>query len=235
MENYFEEIVSQCRMSNIKLICLRYTDLSELKKSIKTEWGSYKGITEDSRLLCSLEEMFQYNEFLNEINAAGDFKEVYDRCIKSFDELIRRWRNNKGLAYESLFDVLVDLNWVVASVDHCEKNYRRKAELLIDYEQIRWSLLSYLDSLYVQAIKLHNESVYIGEGITAKEEHPYFPSRYMNRYRESERYISSEYNKSELISLKSKYKHQCIGYLAVYYGLTVTSALEKNILKGVVR
>ena len=159
---------------------------------------------------------------------------IYTRCKESLDDIRTNWRNRKVLDYDALFNVLVDLCWLLASNSFSERNRHSNVALLSNHDQINKSLSSYLDALYNAAINEHNESVYVSEGINAKNEHPIIPTLYDNCYEESMRYIRSDSTRSELQDLKGQYEHWCNYHLSLYYGLTATAALADQIFRGLV-
>lgn len=233
-DSYFEYTLSKCKSSVIKTVCARYQLKQWLQKSVKEEWSNYGEITNDSELIYEVAELFRRGELLRCCDVNGDSRIIYDRCISSILDIRINWRNGNGLDYDNLFDALADVCWMVASVYASERGRKENVILLCNQKQINESLRDYLEFLYDAAIHEHNESVYIGEGIQAKNEHPFLRYKYEYKYAESLRYINSDLTIQELENRKQLQKGFCSRHLTLYYGLTATAALADNIRKGLV-
>ena len=232
VDTYFDYVLSKCRSQVIKKICERYQLRAHLQKSITETWSDYPSIITDGELLHTFRELFRNREMFQICDVAGDALTIYDRCNEALERIRTGWRNRAGLNYDSLFNTLVDLCWLLASNEYSERSNYRSIELLSNPKQINTSIRSYLESIYIAAIKEHNESVYIGEGINAKNEHPFIPVLYDNRYQESMCYIRSDSKLSELQDIKNQYEYWCNYHLTLYYNLTATAALADNIMRG---
>ena len=206
-DTYFDYVLSKCRSQGIKRVCERYSTRAQLQKSVTETWNDYPSIIKDGKLLFALRDLFQNGELFRACNVTGDSLIVFNRCKESLDDIRTNWRNRVGLNYGTLFNVLVDLCWLLASNAFSERNGYRTVVLLNNHDQLNESLRSFLDFLYDVAIKNHNESVYVGEGINAKNEHPLIPALYDNRYEESMRYIRSDSTPSELQDAKGQYEY----------------------------
>lgn len=231
-DTYFDYVLSKCRSQGIKRVCERYSIRANLQKSVSETWNDHPSIIKDGDLLYALRNLFQDREMFRVCDVTGDSLIIYNRCKDSLNDIRTNWRNRQGLDYDALFNVLVDLCWLLASNAFSECNRYSKVTLLSNHEQINESLRSFLDFLYDAAIKEHNESVYVGEGINAKNEYPFIPALYDNRYEESMRYIRSDSTCSELQDAKGQYEYWCNYHLALYYGLTATAILADQIYRG---
>ena len=233
-DTYFEYTLSKCRSSLISTICTRFQTKQKLLKSLEEEWKGYTGLTSNSTLVRTINEVLRNENFIRFQDVLGDSKIIYDRCEESFRLIRDNWRKGNRLDYDRLFDTLVDFCWLAASGEHCRQSHDRTIILLYQQTEIRDSLREYLDSLYTAAIEFHNDSVYMVEGRNAKIEHPWVPSRYNNKYPESSRYINSQWTVDQLLDMQQQCKDKCSGYLTTYYVLTATAALANNIRRGLV-
>ena len=214
-DSYFDYVLSKCGLQRIRRVCKRYTTRAQLQKSVTETWNDHPSIIKDADLLYALSDLFQDREMFRVCDVVGDSLIIYNRCKDSLNDIRTNWLNKQGLDYDALFNVLVDLCWLLASNAFSERNGSRIVTLLSNHDQINESLYSFLDFLYDAAIKEHNESVYVGEGINAKNEHPFIPALYDNRYEESKRYIRSDLTRSELQGTKSQYEYWCNYHLTL--------------------
>ena len=231
-DSYFEYTLSKCRSSIIKMVCTRYEVKQKLQKSVTEEWNTYAGIISDRELLLNVSEFLKSGELFRCCYVYGDSERLYNRCMSSMRNILTDYRNSKSVTYDRLFDALTDVCWLIASVSASEQNRLDKVVLLSNQKQINIALKDYLELLYVAAIHEHNESVFVGEGIQAKNEHPFLPFRYDYKYQESARYVNSNLTPSELKEIQRQQQDFCTKHLTIYYGLTVTAALADNIRKG---
>ena len=231
-DTYFDYVLSKCKTQRIRRVCERYSTREQLQKSVTETWNDHSSIIKDGELLFALRDLFQNGKLFRVCNVTGDSLIVFNRCKKSLDDIRTKWCNRGGLDYDALFNMLVELCWLLASNAVSERSGYRNVILLSNHDQLNKSLRSFLDRLYDAALKEYNESVYIGEGISAKSEHPIIPALYDNRYEESMRYIRSDSTRSELQDTKDQYEYWCNYHLALYYGLTATAALADQIYRG---
>ena len=127
---YFDYVLSKCRSQGIKRVCERYTIRAHLQKSVTETWNDHPSILKDGDLLYALRDLFQDREMLQVCDVAGDSMILYTRCKKSLDGIRTSWRNREGLDYDALFNVLVDLCWLLASKAFSERNGYRTVTLL---------------------------------------------------------------------------------------------------------
>ena len=230
-DTYFDYVLSKCKFQSIDRVCNSFSLRALLQKSVTETWNNYPSIVRDEDLLFALRALFQEQGDFMACNILGDSMIVYNRCKDSLDKIRTTWLRKEGLNYDSLFNALVDLCWLMASKANCERNGYRDVILLSNLDQINESLRSYLDYFYDLAIKAHNETIYISEGINAKTEHPFIPILYNNIHKESLYYICSNCTPLDLQNEKSQYESQCRYHLTLYYGLTATAALADYILR----
>lgn len=231
-ETYFEYALSKNKKHTIKNVCKRYQLPIQLKRSMGEDWKNYENITNDSDLIYAISDSLRSWNIIKQCDFAGDSLDLYNRCLNSFGEIKRNWYSRKQLDYDRLFDVLVDICWLFASIRHSERENERYVKLLSNIDQICDSIKEYLEDQYEMAIQYHNESVFIGEGIAAKREHMIFPGLYEYQYEQSRKYIHSSDTVDGLIGLKEDNQYLCQKCLTVYYELTITCGLAYAVLRG---
>lgn len=232
-KSYFDYALSQYKTQAINKICKRFQTKSGLKKSAIEVWKEYPSITDDSELMHDISLFLSRDVVNGASDVMDDSLELYNRCETTFEQMNHSWKTSGYINYDALFDCLVDLCWLLASVSFSNRNHNRDIKLLDNRDQIRDSLCLVLESIYVDAIRNHNESVYISEGIRAKNEHPFMPTLYKNQYPESEAYIRSDYTRSELLDAKREHEYQCNYFLTIYYALTATAAFSDDVWRFV--
>ena len=231
-ETYFEYTLSKCISHLTKNVCARYSSLVKLRNSPEKEWSEYTSITKDHELMYAVDDLFRFDEITKERDVAGDSSVLYGRCESNYYALRRAWRNRDGIDYELLFDILVELCWLLASAYNSKQKNDRYIVLLSDQNQIAESVKNYLATRYDEAIKEHKESIYIAEAIRHKKEHTWIPSFYDSQYPQSDCYIREGWTLNDLENARLRYKSDCSHHLALYYGLTATAVLAYNYRRG---
>ena len=222
-DTYFDYILSQCRTQGISDICKVATTRKALKEMANSGFNGCCNITEDRRLFETVEDCLDNHEFIDPNTLGRDALEVYNRC--------RAVAFSAGsINYDRFFDLLVDFNWLQASIQNAKNVQSRYIELLSDPIKIRCSLKEYLLGVYNDAVRDRDECVYINEAIQAKGK--FFPGLFTFRYEESRYYVSPDFTKSDLRSeLQDRMENSHKG-MALFLGLTATAVLAENIRKG---
>ena len=231
-ESYFNYILSKCRKRPIGKVCQRYQLPLHLERSVKADWIKYNGVTDDSELMRAISHLIRKENLVRGCDFAGDSWALYNRCYDSFFDIDQKWKNKHGLNYDDLFDVIVDLCWLLASIQHSEYEGKRYVKLLSNLNQIRDSIKDYLEEHYKMALTSNYDSECMGEAIAAKTEHPFFTFRYDYKYQDSEQYIERGYTKRELEDLKDEAECYCKRCLTIYYELTITCGMANVMIRG---
>ncbi len=226
---YFEYALSSCKSQVIKRFCERYSTKNKLIESVDKEWGEYRWIINDRSVLQAIQTLFGQRGILDESFYLSDSLVLYERCVSTYSEIMSSWRKDNAIEYERLFDSLIDICWLIASTFCSDTRKERYVILLSDQNILQDSIKSFLESVYVTAIRDHNEGVYISEGINAKKEHLFFPWLYDNQYDQSIYYIRSDMTSRDLQYRKDEYVMDCRTSLSIYYSLTATIVLADNI------
>ena len=220
---YFDYVLSQCRTSGIGSVCDVVSTRRALIEMAYSEFSGCHNITSDSRL-CETVKVCLDNHGIIDPNTLGrDVLEVYSRCrTMAFSE--------ERIDYERWFDLLVDFNWIQASIQNTRNGSSGYVELLSDPVRIRRSLKKYLFGVYEGAVQDSKECVYIDEAIQAKRK--FFSGLFPFKYEESRYYASMDLLPSDLRTLQQDRRENSHKGMALFFGLTATAALADNIRRG---
>jgi len=219
-ETYFGYAVSQCRIPSIKSVCSVYSTLKELKDRAAEGFNGSSSVTADRRLFNTVSGCLKNKEIINPNRFDMDALTIYERCRE------RVFSGNR-MGYESWFDNLIDINWLLASIQNADENNHRGVSLLIAQDKVDYYIREYLLNLYNSAVQDNNECVYLKEAMQAKRK--LFSGLYDFQYEESKKYLSSDFQYSDLEQREYEYRDESICKMSMFLGLTATAVLEKNI------
>ena len=219
-DTYFDYALSQCRMPSISAVCAVDPTRMALQERAAKGFNGCSYVTADWRLLKMVSVCLQNQDIINSRRLDADAMTIYDRCREAF-------LPDCKMGYESCFDHLNELNWLLASVQGAKENNQRTTKLLADSVKIDEFIKVHLLELYNSAVRDSNECVYIREALQARKK--FFSGLYDFQYEESKYYLSQEFMYSNLVQMESEYKDNSICKMALFYGLTATAALAENI------
>lgn len=217
---YCEFILLQCKMHTITSVCKVVSTKGALLNISKKEFNGCKNIISDSRLYDSLYDCIRDKNIINPNCLNIDSRIVFDRCS---DFILSRCIDD----YNKLFDILVEINWLLASYYNSKKNGEKEIILLKNYKTRRECLKEYLWNLYNLSVEDYNECNYIAEALEIKGK--ILSGLHKFKYEESRRYLSQEYDYMYLKELQREYRNISINKRTLFYGLTATAALENDI------
>ncbi len=223
---YFDYVLSQCRAQGISSICEVVSTRKKLKEKANSEFNGCNNITADWRLLKSVKICLNNRGIIDPKTLGQDALEVYNKCRDVIS-------SEESIDYDRFFDMLVDFNWLQASIQYAKNEPSRYIDLLSDPSRIRCFLKDYLLGVYNGAVEDSNECVYIDEAIRAKGK--LFTGLYPFQYEESKYYASPEFLTSDLSSIQHERRENSHKGMALFYGLTATAALAENIRRGLCR
>lgn len=227
INTYFDYVISQCRLAGIGSICAVYPTRKTLIENANKSFSGCKNVTADWRLLNVVSVCLQNHDIIEPNILNQDALSIYERCQRLFLQS----RTFDSAEYNKYFDGLVDLCWLLASVQITKENNQRTCILESDPSKIREYLKRYLLELYNSSITDFNECVFIQEAMNARKK--FFSGLYDFQYEESKKYLSyQDFSITDLDELLDEYKENSISKMALFYGLTATSALAENIRRG---
>lgn len=218
-DTYFDYALSKCRMPSISAVCGVESTRKALQERAAKGFNGCNNITADWRLLRTVSVCLQNQDIINSSRLNADAMTIYERCREVFLSDCR-------MGYESFFDHLTELNWLLASVQGAKENNQRTTKLLSDPVEVNDFIKSHLLELYNSAVRDNNECVYIKEALQARKK--LFSGLYDFQYEQSRYYLSQEFLHSDLEQMESEYKDNSICKMALFYGLTATAALRMN-------
>lgn len=218
-ESYFEYVLLQCLISSIDTVCRVDSTIEALKERASKGFNGCRNIIDDCRMNKSVLGILQKTTIIDPKRLDDDAKTIYERCKDFFLE-------NCEKEYERYFDHLVDINWILASIQNAKETKQRHVTLLTDPSKISHAIKSYLFELYISAEHDKNKSDYIADALQARKK-PFSGLSY--HYEESRKYLSQDYSNYELEQMESNYRNNSICKMTLFYELTATAALAENI------
>ena len=222
-DTYFEYVLSQCRSPVISTVCEVVSSREALIEKANSGFNGCNNITADWRLLETVKDCLDKHDIIDPNLLGRDSWEVYNKCRTiAFSD--------GSISYDRFFDLLVDFNWLQASIQNTKKGSSRYIELLSNPVIIRHSLKEYLLGVYNGAVQDSSECVYIDEAIQAKGK--FFTGLFPFQYEESRYYASPDFSLQELRAMQQDRKENSHKGMALFFGLTATAALAENITRG---
>lgn len=220
---YFDYVLSQCRTQGISTICAVVSTRKALIENANSVFNGCNNITADWRLFETLKVCLDNHEIIDPNTLGRDAQEIYNRCrTVAFSD--------RSINYDGFFDLLVDFNWLQASIQSAKNERLRYIDLLSNPIRIRRTLKEYLLGVYNGAVQDSNECVYMDEAIQAKGK--FFTGLYPFQYEESRYYASPDFLPSELRSMQQDRRENSHKGMALFFGLTATAALAEDIRRG---
>ena len=221
-DTYFNYVLSQCRIQRINSVCDVVSTRKALEEMANSAYNGCNNITADWRLLETVKICLDNYEIIDPNSLDRDSLDIYNRCRTiAFSD--------GSINYDCLFDMLVEFNWLQASINNAKKEQTKCVELLSDPIMIQYSLKEYLLGVYTVAVQDWNEYVFISEAIQARRK--LFTGIFPFKYEESKYYISPDFSFSELESLQHKRRESSHKRIALFFGLTATAARAEDIIR----
>lgn len=217
-DTYFDYALSKCRISSISSVCRVYSTLNDLQDGATDGFNGCSNITADRRLLNAVSACVK--NIINPNRLDKDALTLYERCRE-------RVFSDDRMGYDNCFDSLIDLNWLLASIQNADENNQRRVSLLIGSAKVNNYIREHLLNLYNSAVRDNNECVYIKEAMQARRK--FFSGLYDFQFEESKKYLSQEFQYSDLEKIESEFRDESICKMSLFFGLTATAVLEQNI------
>jgi len=199
-------------------VCGVYSTLNDLRDGATDSFNGCSNITADRRLFNTVSACVE--NIINPNRLDKDALTLYERCRE-------RVFSDDRMGYESCFDNLIDLNWLLASIQNADGNNQRRVSLLIDSAKVNNYIREHLLNMYNSAVRDNNECVYIREAMQARRK--FFSGLYDFQFEESKKYLYQEFQHSDLEQIESEFRDESICKMSLFFGLTATAVLEQNI------
>ena len=227
VQSYFEYTLKQCDDSVIPDVCIPYKTKSELLKKATTGFNGNRYILGRDRLVSAAAELIAENGYIV-ISALGrDAEKLYLRIERNIKEMEKKIWNHIDIDQERLFDILVDLNWLISSIYiHEQRGERGDISLLTSSTTI------------CKGIKKGLSEVLYENALYEQDRSEQYETAQMTRYAflpgmhpdpQVRDYFGQGYTYSDFKSLQEKARECSIRKMALFYGLTATAAKAEQI------
>ena len=227
MISYYEYVANQCRDEAIPLVCSFCNTKDELLHKAQEGADGNKGIFGQGWLIAGAISCINDRSAFNLESMNKDALIVHKRCFIRLMKMRDESRDRIDVDRDFMFDVLVELNWLLGSMEQSIEKSRSSIILMSDMTACRDSLRNALLDIYSSAVEDHNECVYIDEALEARKR--FFTRRYPFHFEGSKKYLSPDYQTSTIEGWRSEYQIRNIEKMALFLGLTITAAKAEEI------
>lgn len=219
-ESYVEYILADCKGDRISSVCAAYDSTDDLIMAAKL------GIRK-SYILGQGNIVYALRNYLRKqakIAFSVDARKLYNRCSIRTDYMYHQNENQTDIDYDELFELLVDINWIVGSIWAAERKYSSDVLLERNMAVIHTRLRDALENNFRQRAYWYEEQCsYIEE--SGKLKNQFLPGLCSNP--EIQHYIPmSAYEREDAIRQTINHSVQA---LALYYALTATLIKSEEI------
>ena len=132
---------------------------------------------------------------------------------------------NYDVDYDTLFDTLVELNWLLASICYNARIARCELVLLIESSGLtrRWTMKA-LEDLWLSAEMARNRYMKFEEAASLKCR--MLPGLYVDK--EVQLMLQDGYSRDDFLNISKECDERNIEFRALYYALTATAALSEE-------
>ena len=220
-ESYVEYILGECKSDRISHYCTAYATSDDLIQAAKSEFCGKRYILGQGNIIYALQN---YLDEQRETVFSQDAKKLYNRCVSRTDDMFSLNRDRKNVNYDELFELLVDVNWLVASIWTVQKKQRVNVPLESNIDVIYTRLRNALENDFRQQAYWHEEQCgYIEEA--GKLKNQVFPGLCFSP--EVQQYIPMSADERDKVLRQAK--DNSVYALALYYALTATLVKSEEI------
>lgn len=221
-ENYVEYILADCKGDRISRTCITHAITDAFIMAAKAKFCGQRYIILDQGNI-----IYALRDYLNEQRESAfseDAKKLYDRCTSKVDDMFSQKWNRINVSYDELFELLVDINWLVSSIWTAEKKQRVDIPLEKNMEVVHTRLRDALENNFrQQAYRYEEQCGYIEE--SAKVKNQFFSGLCFDP--EVQKYIPlSTYEREELLR---QLRDLSVQKMTLYYALTATLIKSEKI------
>lgn len=219
-ESYVEYILADCKCDRISCVCAAYDSTDDLIMAAKS--GIRKSyILGQGNIVYALRNYLRKQK---KIVFSVDARKLYNRCLSKTDYMYHQNENRTDIDYDELFELLVDINWLVASICTAE----RKQSLDVPLERNMAVIYTWLrdaleNDFRQQAYWYEEQCCYIEE--SGKLKNQFFPGLCSSQ--EIQHYIPMNvYEREDAIK---QARNNSVQTMALYYALTATLIKSEKI------
>lgn len=219
-ESYVEYILADCKCDRISCVCAAYDSTDDLIMAAKS--GIRKSyILGQGNIVYALRNYLRKQK---KIVFSVDARKLYNRCLSKTDYMYHQNENRTDIDYDELFELLVDINWLVASICTAEGKQSLDVPLERNMAVIYTWLRDALENDFRQQAYWYEEQCcYIEE--SGKLKNQFFPGLCYSQ--EIQHYIPMNvYEREDAIK---QARNNSVQTMALYYALTATLIKSEKI------
>ncbi len=219
-ESYVEYILADCKCDRISCVCAAYDSTDDLIMAAKS--GIRKiYILGQGNIVYALRNYLRKQK---KIVFSVDARKLYNRCLSKTDYMYHQNENRTDIDYDELFELLVDINWLVASICTAERKQSLDVPLERNMAVIYTWLRDALENDFRQQAYWYEEQCGYIE-TAGKLKNQLFPG--LCFVSDVQQYIqmSADERKEKL----EQARNSSVYALALYYALTATLVKSEEI------
>ena len=238
-DSYFYYILSKCQNCDISRICSNYKNREVLLRRVENVLDFFPSALNTVELMDAIADIIIYsgNDLVDFCIPPkilkGDITIIYSRVKTAFNTIEQIRISKQKINYDQLFEILLDLCWLLDSFYIAKKKSNTDAVLIDNIMDVKEATIALLSELYDKANNSSCEIDYINGAIKAIEEYPSRPSRAKFKFSASLEYIQNGWSIEELRDQKNELQILSTKRWALYYALVVTCALALGIRRMV--
>ncbi len=220
-ESYIEYILGDCKGNRISHYCTAYATTDDFIAAAKA------GVCGRRYILGQGTIIYAMQNYLDEQRGtvfSEDAKKIYDRCVNRTDCMYRQNRTQTDINYDEMFELLVDVNWLVASIWAAGRKQGVDVPLERNMAVVHTRLPNVLENDFrKQAYWYEEQRGYIEEA--GKLKNQLLPGLCFSP--EVQQYITMSTDERDKILRQAK--DRSVYALALYYALTATLVKSEEI------
>lgn len=227
MESYFEYILAQCSDTVIPRVCFGVKTKEQLISSAQNGFNGEPYILGQHWLISAADDLLSVDGYLTYDDFGNDGQKVHIRCKRALDEMLNENWQHIDIDKDRLFDVLVEVNWLLASKHYHVQNQKSGPVLL----------LGTLASVFLWTKKALNEIV-LKNALCEQDRMEQYKTAQLKRYQvfrgchpdqEVRDFYAQGYTYSDFKELQDQARNSGIRHMALFYGLTATAAFAEEL------
>ena len=234
MESYFEYCIKQCDDEDIAIFCDLYKTKAEILRVAKLGFGGCTNILVQGYLIPAASTFLEDNGLAAYDNMNRDLRKLYDRYTCNIKKMKSDSDNRILVDNDALFDVLVDLIWLIPSLykPYTEGELLEENNGLIESRDLRiqWLKTALKKEAYDYAWSSMETSEHFKEAQNVK--YSFFPR--LIPYSEVRSFIETFGDDSSQLKRMEKGCYLgSIESMSLFFGLIATAARAEKIRREV--
>ncbi len=227
VKSYFEYTLEQCSESVIPAVCSLFKTKTKLLEAATKGFNGNDHILGQGWLILAAVDFIAEHGYIGFSELDSDAKKLYARCERNLKEMKQENRNHIDIDREKLFNVLVELNWLLSSkYTHIQRRESGLISLLESPSIIRIGLRKGLaEVLYETALYDKGKSEQYGTAQLTR--YAFLPG--MHPDSQVRDLFAQGYTSSNFKELQEQARECSIQKMALFYGLTATAAKAEQI------